>query len=80
MEYREVVSAAKRLPMSEQFQLVEELLRGMRQTATRSPRARRRPTIRFSQLRGALKSAHSSTNDNGDPEEAYTQHLMEKYL
>ncbi len=79
MEYREVVSAAKRLPMSEQFQLVEELLRGMRQTATRSPRARRRPTIRFSQLRGALKPVHSGADDV-DLADIYTQHLMEKYL
>lgn len=79
MEYREVVSAAKRLPMSEQFQLVEELLRGMRQTATRSPRARRRPTVRFSQLRGALKPIHPGANDS-DLEDAYVEHLVEKYL
>jgi len=79
MEYRKVVSAAKRLPMSEQFQLVEELLRGMRQTATRSPRARRRPTIRFSQLRGVLKPVHPGADD-ADLEDIYTQHLMEKYL
>ena len=34
MSYREIVSEAKRLPLGQQLQLVEELLHAMRQTAT----------------------------------------------
>ena len=81
MDYREVVSAAKRLSVGEQFQLVEELLRAMRQKADQPKLARpkRKRTIPFTQLRGALASAGSLPEDN-ELEDAYTRHLMEKYL
>lgn len=79
MDYREVVSAAKRLPINEQFRLVEELLRGMRQTTARSARSRRKPPVPFTRLRGMLKSEGPTLQDE-DLADAYTQHLMEKYL
>ena len=79
MAYREIVSEAKRLPLGQQLQLVEELLRAMRQTATPPARPRRRQAIPFGQLRGALKPAGSPPTDN-ELKDAYTEHLMEKYL
>ncbi len=79
MEYREVVSAAKRLPVDEQLQLVEELLRAMRQTAGKRIHPRRRRTRPFTQLRGALKPEGPLPTD-GDVEDAYVRHLIEKYL
>ncbi len=79
MGSREIVSAAKRLPMGEQLQLVEELLRGMRQT-TAKPVGRKRRQIRpFSELRGALKPEGPLPTDE-EVEDGYTRHLIEKYL
>jgi hypothetical protein len=79
MFYREVVSEAKRLPMREQLQLVEELLRAMRQTATPPVRPKLKRIIPFNQLRGALRPEGALPNDS-ELEDAYTEHLMEKYL
>jgi hypothetical protein len=79
MAYHEIVSEAKRLPLGQQFQLVEELLRAMRQTATPSVRPKRKRIIPFNQLRGALRPEGALPNDN-ELEDAYTEHLMGKYL
>ncbi len=79
MGYREIVSEAKRLPLSEQLRLVEELLRGMRQSAPPPAHHKRRRIIPFGQLRGALKGGGPAPSDN-DLADAYTQHLVEKYL
>ena len=78
MVYREILSEAKRLPLGEQLQLVEELLRAMRQTATQPVRPKRRRTIPFKQMRGALKADGPLPTD-GELEDAYTGHLVEKY-
>jgi len=79
MAYREIVAEAKRLPLDEQLQLVEELLRAMRETATKPARSRRKRVVPFMQLRGALK-AEGPVPTDGELENAYTEHLMEKYL
>ena len=79
MSYREIVSEAKRLPLGQQLQLVEELLRVMRQTATPPARPKRKHIIPFNQLRGALRPEGALPTD-GELEDAYTEHLMEKYL
>jgi hypothetical protein len=79
MAYREIVSEAKRLPLGQQLQLVEELLRVMRQTATLHARPKRKHTVPFGQFRGALKPGGSLPTD-GELEDGYTEHLMEKYL
>lgn len=79
MVYHEIVSEAKRLPLGEQLQLVEELLRAMRQTATNPVRPKRKRAIPFHQLRGALKPGGPLPTDS-ELEDAYTRHLMEKYL
>ncbi len=50
MVYREIVSEVKRLPLHEQLLLVEELLRGMRQTAQPPTRSKRRRIVPFKQL------------------------------
>ncbi len=79
MVYREIVSEAKRLPVNEQVQLVEELLRAMRLTAPQPVRRKRKHIIPFMQLRGALKSGDPLPADD-DLEDSYVNHLMEKYL
>ena len=79
MVYREMVSEAKRLPLGQQLQLVEELLRTMRQAAPPPARHKRRRVIPFKQLRGALKPEGALPTDD-EPKDAYTEHLMEKYL
>ncbi len=79
MFYREIVSEAKRLPLSQQLQLVEELLRAMRQAATPPARPKRRRAVAFKQLRGALKVEGVLPTDD-ELKDAYTEHLMEKYL
>jgi hypothetical protein len=79
MAYREIVSEAKRLPLGQQLQLVEELLRAMRQAATPPVPPKRKRIIPFRQLRGALKPGGALPTD-GELEAAYTEHLMEKYL
>ncbi len=79
MGYREIISAAKRLPVSEQFQLVEELLRELRHTTSKAPSRRRRQVTPFSQLRGALRPDGPLPTD-GDLDDEYTRHLIEKYL
>jgi len=79
MVYREIVSEAKRLPFGEQLLLVEELLRAMRQTTARSARPKQKRIIPFAQLRGALKPVGPLPTDS-ELEDAYTKHLMEKYL
>ena len=55
MVYREIVSEVKRLPLHEQFLLVEELLRGMRETAQPPTHKARKRIVPFQQLRGALR-------------------------
>ena len=79
MFYREIVSEAKRLPLGQQLQLVEELLRVMRQTATSPARSKRKATIPFNQLRGALRPERALPTDD-ELADAYTEHLMGKYL
>jgi hypothetical protein len=79
MGYREVTSAAKRLPLGEQLQLVEELPRAMRQTTAKPGRPKRRRTTPFTQLRGALKPEGPLPTD-GEVEDVYIKHLIEKYL
>jgi len=79
MGYREIVSEAKRLPLGEQLQLVEELLRAMRQTAAKPVHPKQKRTIPFKQLRGALKPGGPLPTD-GELEDGYTKHLMDKYL
>lgn len=79
MFYREIVSEAKRLPLGQQLQLVEELLRTMRQAATLPVRPKRRRVVPFKQLRGALKVEGLLPTDD-ELKDAYTEHLMEKYL
>jgi hypothetical protein len=79
MGYREIVSAAKRLPIDEQLQLVEELLRGMRQAAAKPIHRKRQEVKPMSQLRGALKPEGPLPTDN-DLEDEYIRHLIEKYL
>ncbi len=65
--------------MGEQLQLVEELLRGIRQTAAKPVRRKRGQVRPFSELRGALKPEGSMPTDD-EVEDAYTRHLIEKYL
>jgi hypothetical protein len=79
MIYQEIVSEVKRLPLHEQLLLVEELLRSMRQTAQPAARPKRRRAIPFSQLRGALKPNGPLPTD-AELKDAYTGHLLEKYL
>ena len=79
MVYREVVSEAKRLPLQEQLLLVEELLRSMRQTAQPPAHPKRRRITPFKQLRGALKPDGLLPAD-AEFKDAYTEHLLEKYL
>ncbi len=79
MEYREIVSAAKRLSMGEQLQLVEELLRSIRQSAAKTPRGKRRHVKPFLELRGALRPEGPLPTDDEIADE-YTRHLIEKYL
>jgi hypothetical protein len=79
MVYREIVSEVKRLPLHEQLLLVEELLRDMRQTAQPPARSKRRRIVPFKQLRGALKPDGSLPTD-AELRDAYTEHLLEKYL
>jgi hypothetical protein len=79
MAYREIVSEAKRLPLHEQLQLVEEILRGMRETAWSAARPKRRRIVPFRQLRGALKPDGPLPAD-AELKDAYTDHLLEKYL
>jgi len=79
MVYREIVSEAKRLPLHEQLQLVEELLRDMRQITTKPVRARRKRVIPFKELRGALKTEGPLPTDD-ELKNVYTEHLVEKYL
>jgi hypothetical protein len=79
MVYQEIVSEVKRLPLHEQFLLVEELLRGIRKTAQPGTRPKRRRAIPFSQLRGALKPNGPLPTD-AELKDAYTGHLLEKYL
>jgi hypothetical protein len=79
MFYREIVSEAKLLPLGQQLQLVEELMRVMRQTATSPARSMRKATIPFNQLRGALRPEGALPTDD-ELADAYTEHLMGKYL
>ncbi len=79
MEYREIVSAAKRLPPGEQLQLVEELLRGMRQAAVKPGGRKRRQVKPFSELRGALRPEGPLPTDS-EVEDGCTRHLIDKYL
>ena len=79
MVYLEIISEAKRLPLDEQLRLVEELLRAMRQTAAKPVQADRERPIPFAQLRGVLKPAGPLPSD-ADLEDAYTEHLLDKYL
>ena len=79
MAYREIVSEAKRLPLHEQLQLVEEIFRGVRKTARPAARPKRRRIIPFTQLRGALKPEGPLPTD-AELKDAYTDHLVEKYL
>ena len=79
MVYREIVSEAKRLPVHEQLQLVEELLSNVRQAATEPVRARRKRATPFKDLRGALKTEGPLPTDD-ELKDAYTEHLVEKYL
>ncbi len=79
MEYGEIMKAAKRLPMGEQLQLVEELLRGIRQSAAKAPRGKQRQVKPFIELRGALKPEGPLPTDDEITDE-YTRHLIEKYL
>jgi hypothetical protein len=79
MVYREIVSEVKRLPLHEQLLLVEELLRNMRQTAQPPTRSKRRRIVPFKQLRGALKPDEPLPTD-AEIRDAYTEHLLEKYL
>lgn len=79
MAYQEIVSEAKRLPLHEQLQLVEELLRGMRETARPTVRSKRRRIVPFKELRGALKPDGPLPTD-AELKDAYTEHLLEKYL
>ena len=78
MAYREIVSEAKRLPLHEQLQLVEEILRGMRETARPAGRSKRKRIVPFVQLRGALKPQGPLPSD-AELKDAYTDHLVEKY-
>ena len=79
MVYREIVSEAKRLPVNEQVQLVEELLRAMRLGADQPVHRKRKHIVPFIQLRGALKSGDLLPTDD-EMEDSYVNHLMEKYL
>ena len=79
MAYREIVSEAKRLPLHEQLQLVEEILRGVRETARPAARPKRRRIVPFVQLRGALKP-EGRLPTSAELKDAYTDHLVEKYL
>lgn len=79
MIFRDIVSEAKRLPLNEQIQLVEELLRAMRQTATPPVRRKRKHIVPFKQLRGALKPGGLLPTDH-ELDDAYIDHLVEKYL
>lgn len=79
MVYREIVSEAKRLPLNEQVQLVEELLHAMRQTAAQPVHRKRKRIVPFMQLRGALKSGNPLPTDD-ELEDSYVNHLVEKYL
>jgi hypothetical protein len=79
MGYREIVSAAKRLPLSEQLMLVEELLHTMRKSVVKPVDRRRLRARRFSELRGALKPEGAMPTD-GELEDGYIKHLIEKYL
>lgn len=79
MVYREIVTEAKRLPLSQQFQLVEELLRAMRRTTPSHVSVKPKGVIPFGQLRGALKTEGALPADS-ELKDAYTEYLREKYL
>jgi hypothetical protein len=79
MFYREIVSEAKRLPLSQQLQLVEELMRVMRQTAVPPARFKNKGVIPFTQLRGALRPEGALPTDD-ELADAYVEHLVRKYL
>jgi hypothetical protein len=79
MTYRELVTEARRLPVYEQLQLVEEILRGMRETALPASPPKRRRIIPFVRLRGALRPEGPLPAD-AELKDAYTNHLLEKYL
>ena len=79
MAYQEIVSSAKRLPLHEQFLLVEELLREMRQAAKPPTRRNRTRVIPFTRLRGALKPDGPLPSD-AQLQDSYTEYLVEKYL
>jgi len=79
MFYREIVSEAKRLPLSQQLQLVEELMRVMRQTAIPPAPFKNKGAVPFNQLRGALRPEGALPTDD-ELTDGYTEHLVRKYL
>jgi len=79
MLYSEIVSEARRLPPGDQLRLVEDILRAMRQGSTKPIQTRRRRIVPFAQLRGVLRPG-GALPDDGELEDAYTRHLLEKYL
>jgi hypothetical protein len=78
MLYREIMDEARRLPLHERLQLVEELLRDIRQSERPASRSRRKVRP-MSELRGALKLAGELPTDT-ELREMYTDHLLDKYL
>jgi hypothetical protein len=79
MLYREIVDEARRLSLREQLLLVEELLRGIRQSEDAGSRRKRRRVQPMSELRGALKPVGELPTD-GELQDIYAGHLLEKYL
>ena len=79
MVYQDIIAEAKSLPLHEQFLLVEELLRNVRQSTQAPVQRNRKRVIPFGQLRGALKPKGPLPTD-ATLQDAYTEHLMAKYL
>ncbi len=79
MGYREIVSEARQLPLHDQLRLVEELLRGIRTSRIGITSKRRQKVKPFTELRGFLKPEGPLPTDE-ELDDAYTQHLIEKYL
>ena len=79
MQYREIMTEARRLPLHEQLRLVEELLRDIRLAERPARRSKRRRVPRFSEMRGAPKPAGDVPAD-AELRDLYDEHLMGKYM
>ena len=87
MTYAQVFNEAKQLTPAEKLDLVEALLRDLRQNTAPAEPSAGRPALTVeeklrivNQLHGILKPEHGEMPSDGDIRDAYTEDLIRKYL